>query len=495
MKSKSLMGWLVVLCVLGTAARLYRIDAEGMWSDELFTMSMVRYHPLGAGLQGYRPKTVLEIEPNEGFLAAKSSEQHPPLYDLILKATTMVTGYSDLALRGPSAAFGVLLLVAFAVFLRREFADRPWLPVFAVTLASFSWPLIDFAKEARSYTLGMLMCGLLALFLVRRATREGAPARIGWPEALTIVAALHTHYNTAFVAVMCAVYAFVRFVKARQWLDIAKLVAIGASFLPWLYLARHSILTTSSGGVAWRHIGGPEAARLAAQFTAEVLTLEVAIGVGLACVAGLWQKRHSRTDRQAAMALLAMSLGYLAVAAFIANRGGTFMSRHVLFALPSIFLLLAFGVDALELPSLIKAVALTIMCAVALWHGERDHQVSERENYRGAAEWIAKTWLPGDLIVVTWGPNLNLYRHYLDQFTRTQTFEYLRPVSSKEEAAAFCEKTELPPHGRLFVFGHYSHTGEVNALIESCKSHYPAFTRHDVFGISLGEFSDTARSD
>src|SRR5215470_13440267 len=83
------------------ALRLHDLDAQGLWSDEGYTVLYSRL-PLGQLLA-----EIARIDP------------HPPLYYLAIKLWTAAAGGSDFSLRFLSVAAATLTVPALALLLRR----------------------------------------------------------------------------------------------------------------------------------------------------------------------------------------------------------------------------------------------------------------------------------------------------------------------------------------------------------------------------------------
>ena len=82
--------WLILIILLGSAVRLYRLDYQSLWFDESLSMALASA-PL---------KLSIEATLAEGL-------QHLPLYYLLLRIFVWI-GRSEMVLRLPSAVCGVL---------------------------------------------------------------------------------------------------------------------------------------------------------------------------------------------------------------------------------------------------------------------------------------------------------------------------------------------------------------------------------------------------
>jgi uncharacterized membrane protein len=142
--------------------RLYRLDAQSLWVDEVFTWNGAH---VGERLQ----------------LSHVLENLHGPLYALLLNVWTGVAGGGEWALRFPSALLGVGLVWAMAWLAERWLGREAALP--AAWLAAASPFLVWYGQEARNYTMVMLCVtlstGLLVEWAARRRARSWA-AYLGW---------------------------------------------------------------------------------------------------------------------------------------------------------------------------------------------------------------------------------------------------------------------------------------------------------------------------
>jgi hypothetical protein len=140
---------LVALIACGGA--FIGLSTSSLWIDELFTVHLI-HHDGGLG---------------EVFRRALT-DTHPPLYYFFLYEWTRLVGFSESALRLPSAVFAVLAIVIFAAGTRRILS----LPAiaFACAVATVSAFWFDQSQNARSYALCMAFsAGLLSVTLAMRA--------------------------------------------------------------------------------------------------------------------------------------------------------------------------------------------------------------------------------------------------------------------------------------------------------------------------------------
>ncbi len=177
---------LLLISALGLAVRGWGIELPGLSSDEAFSWRIVQY-PAGE------------------MVRRLASDVHPPLYFLLLQVWVGRCGDSLLAMRGLSTALGLLaVLTAFAV--AREAAAwgapndaRHAGPgLLAAFLLAIQAGQVAAGRNVRMYSLGVLLAGLAAFFLLRALRR---PERsTAWFLAYGVVAAAFafSHYYAFF---------------------------------------------------------------------------------------------------------------------------------------------------------------------------------------------------------------------------------------------------------------------------------------------------------
>jgi len=193
--------WLLVgLVFLSFGLHLWRIDARSIWWDE--SLSLYRAQ-----------RSVPYILSNRiDFSGISTTDQHPPLYFLLLHGFVQLCGESDLVLRFPSAAFATLivpLLYAMGCRLRGSRAG-----LLAALFGALSPFYLWYAQEARMYTM-LTALGLCALYALWRAVTE---QRRSWGALFLLSAALAaaTQYLYSLLLICLGILAFSLWPRNRR---------------------------------------------------------------------------------------------------------------------------------------------------------------------------------------------------------------------------------------------------------------------------------------
>jgi mannosyltransferase len=183
-RRETLPAWwpLAGLLLLAAALRFSTLGLQSFWYDEAFTPVHVLHASLGATLH-----------------SVVHTENTPPLWYVLIWAWSRVFGTGAVALRLPSAVFGVAT-VAVAWAIGRELEGPPTRRATAIAAAAFVAvnPLfVWYSQEARAYGL-FVLTSALAMLCFLRAQREPTTRRLT-AFAFTASLALLSHYFAAFL--------------------------------------------------------------------------------------------------------------------------------------------------------------------------------------------------------------------------------------------------------------------------------------------------------
>ncbi len=478
--------FLACLALLGCALRFHDIGGRSLWSDELFTLGVALYHPLApeAGQPWYRPASVFQFRDGDTFWTAKAAEQHPPLQDLLEKASVNLLGISEFAARLPGALAGCALLAWFAAFAaRREDPRERRALAWALLLLALSPALVAYAQEARPYSLGASLAGmggLLWMLRWRDGWRQAVPP--SWGEVALMALACHSHYNAAaLVAVMMAAD-FAAACARRDGTTLARLAALAAAFAPWLALSARTILATSQGLVAWGRLSALEYAGATVADASTVLHRPWLAAWAVAGAALLarraWRRRGPARAAWPlwlvqALALSGLILLYLVLAGLIAAKAGMAHARFYIFAVPAFAVACGLLLSPLRHPTWVAAAA--ALAAASAWPGAHRAAFDSSQDYRGAAEVALRGFGEGGKILYPWQPNRDLYRVYAEPRLGGDARARMvgvGPAPAKEACAGLAGATHVA------VMGHDFGRDLIQEVYATCGSQWPLRERH-----------------
>ena len=209
--------FLPAILIFSAVLRFYHNISVSLWHDEAFSALYLRY-------------------PWEEMMTRIGLDVHPPLYYIILRLWTNFTGDGLFALRLLSIIFGVLTVWATYHFVKSTFKHKR-LAVIATVLVAINPFQIQYALEARMYTLGTFLIIWSSYFLTRALESEHKYKYwLGY--ALTVAAALYTHYYLLFSVAAQGLFLLIYALRNRTFSDLAKGTAAYAAvlvcYLPWI---------------------------------------------------------------------------------------------------------------------------------------------------------------------------------------------------------------------------------------------------------------------
>lgn len=213
--------YLGAVMVLGAAARFGNISRSSIWHDEGYTMMLAPQGPWD-------------------IIWRTARDVHPPLYYLLLHYWMKLFGSSELAARSLSAVCLIAAIPVAYLLVKRLWGERAArLAALFVALGPF---LVRYSQEARMYGVVAFLLLLATYWLVRALE---AKSWKWWAlYAVTIAAALYTHYYAVFMIAVHWLYVATLTSRQRQaglwnlrwWLANVGALAL---FLPWVPSALH----------------------------------------------------------------------------------------------------------------------------------------------------------------------------------------------------------------------------------------------------------------
>ncbi len=421
-----------LMLLLAFAVRLFRLDAQSFWYDEIET---IRY-----------ARNLLDWD------------THPPAYYALMSLVLQV-GRSEFILRFPTVLQDMLSVAVVFSLSRRLLGLKTAL--MAALLVGLSAALVWHAQDMRMYSQQVLSTLLVAYTYGAVLER---PTRRRWGVfVLTSLFALYTHlYAVMMLGLLVLHYLICQRKYFRQWFRANAVIAMG--YLPWLYVLvntpakrigteRANILlgfpyaffTFASG-----YSIGPSVNEIRLD-ALQALNAYLPILVGLTGVVlvlfvtgsvALW--RQDRT-KFALLFLWIFLPPFAAVGVPLLRPDLTFNVRYILFCAPPFLILLAHG--AVQMRPRWLGIALMsfllIANALSLFNLNTDPRYA-KEDVRGAARYLAAQMRPEDgVVTITVG---NAVRWYLGSDRLIVSNLPTRPAVS-----IFAEAQQAAPDGRLWL--------------------------------------------
>ncbi|HEX3355722.1 MAG TPA: glycosyltransferase family 39 protein [Tepidisphaeraceae bacterium] len=358
---------IALLAILGAGfgLRVFNLDAEGLWLDEMFSMEI----STGRGYADQSlPRAILMSPPPPALSTLTGAppwtaiwttmrqDGHPPLYFLLLRCVRFIFGSSDWTVRFFSvltsiAAIGIVFFIGKLQF---ESATALW----ACLLMAVAVPQLVYAQEARNNPL-MVLTGLFSAAALLWIEKRGVtPARLIL-FGFCLLATMLTHYYCIGALLALFIYGLIAYRGSTRRAIIVTFLAAGCAYLilwgPILLQQRHAMAqwhpfksaNTNPLSITFQRLGVAPMRQLTGIFNGSNVA---AIITAIVCVIAFFLLRKTR-------ALLLWWLWSAAVFAtlFIHDLSSTedhlVLPKYALLAGPAIFLLIAAGASRLPFKS------------------------------------------------------------------------------------------------------------------------------------------------
>ncbi|MGZ4235806.1 MAG: glycosyltransferase family 39 protein [Solirubrobacteraceae bacterium] len=441
--------WAAVAALTAAGIALRLLIVRGIWVDEAISI-----HQAHMSLSGM-------------LANLRTTDNHPPLYFLLLWVNVRVLGYNELAVHVPTIIAGTLLIPALFITGRELFDRRTGL--FAAALASVAPLLIWYSQEARPYAFFMLFA-TLAVWAQARVLSDGAIRYWIAYGGLTI-ALLYTHYFSVLpIAIQQLAFIVAVWNRTRRnepvkqfltayWITWIAIAVALAPLVPYIHqqFLHDQVAGTGFDGApsagaastALPQTSHPNVYALIANFVwaiwgyhANSTMLRLAALWPLLMLLALTLLGRGRSRRTLLVLALAIVPALLLMAVGFKKRD-LFEVRYFSGAVPMLILLTARTVvaaSARRLPVLLVGAAL--MVTVLL--GTADQQMSGNNPrdypFRDALHNLNAHARPGATLM--YAPN------YLQD-----VIEYYSP--HVRAVALGAHKPQIPAHGQVFVLGSF----------------------------------------
>jgi uncharacterized membrane protein len=220
---------LLFILIIATILRLYNLTAISLWHDEAFSALLIKYN-----LSEMMYRIALDV--------------HPPFYYLALRCWDLFFGNSLFSIRMFSVFFGVLIVLGTYLLVKEIFKNNR-LALFACLIVAVNPFQIQYASEARMYTLGTFLIIFSSYFLLKAiySTKILNNNKVYWLLYILFAsAAIYTHYYiffSIFAQAIFVLYIILReskfnisaFLKNKIFhYSILAYSLIALSYLPWL---------------------------------------------------------------------------------------------------------------------------------------------------------------------------------------------------------------------------------------------------------------------
>jgi len=189
---------LILILIMASGLRLYGLDHQSLWEDELSSWARSHYSNLNSVIKN-------------GVM----SDVHPPGYHMVVYFVEKYIGNNETALRLPSAISGILSVLVIFFLGVRLYSYREGLIASAMT--AVLWCPVYFSQEGRAYSMLLLFTLLSTYFWVTMLMRLNEEKKIsiylGSGYVLSAAVATYLHYFGLFLIILQAFWSVVFFIR------------------------------------------------------------------------------------------------------------------------------------------------------------------------------------------------------------------------------------------------------------------------------------------
>ncbi|HEX3035923.1 MAG TPA: glycosyltransferase family 39 protein [Thermodesulfobacteriota bacterium] len=222
---------LLIILFVGLFLRIYHLGYESIWIDEGYSIIFAKLNP----------SQIIEVTSKDDF--------HTPFYYIILHYWMNLFGDSEFSIRFPSAIFGFLAILMIYKVGSLIFDKKVGL--LSSLILALSIFHIHYSQDARMYSLMAFLTLVSMYFFIRLMKERSFGTSIGYILSSTLL--IYTQYFGLFIVVAQNIYLATLFLFSREKLKInlrkwvLLQVTIILLFAPWIVILVKQMLRVKSG--------------------------------------------------------------------------------------------------------------------------------------------------------------------------------------------------------------------------------------------------------
>jgi len=319
------------LVVVTLLTRFYQLGRNPLWLDELYS---------------YQVST----QDLATILRNSLYETHPPLYDLLLKATSGFGLWrTEWGIRWFSAVCGTVTLIIF-YYLVSRLINR-WSALWGWLLLLFSPTVMYYSQEARPYIVDLLVATLTTTILLSLLDPQKSSRRLWFAWGIFSIIGIYIAYSYLLVLLVQAGCLILAYRVNRRMITTLGLVVLGLFPLPPIMLSNLTRdLQAVNTDTPLTFIGLVQALLAGGQARYGLFwgSIWLPILFGLLAVLGLWalfERRNIFAGYIILQVVFPLGMYFLVGAFFFHWRMPNYQSRQFLVLLPAFFLWVVLGLD------------------------------------------------------------------------------------------------------------------------------------------------------
>jgi uncharacterized membrane protein len=410
---------LILLMIVGGFLRLYRLDFQSLWLDELSTMAEADpAKSIGGVLRFLR----LGYDP------------HPPLYQVAIHYWFQLWGWSGFTARLLSAFAGVLS-IASMYFLGKELY-HPRVGFIAAAFTTFNYYNIYYSQEARNYIFCFLFTCVSFIFFIRAIRNPTWKNGIVYSISSSLL--LYTHYYSFFIISTQLVTLLVLLISYPQRRLLVRCFSVAFILMTILYLPWMSVAVELASRVTRFWIPRPKSnffiLFFAEYFGKDAITVYLFAFLLLVYFsAGLWMRNEESRKYLFSFVIV---VSWIAVSYLMPYIKSLFsvpvlFHRYTIVTLPAILLAAAIGLECLFHPfiKIYTVIVVILLSLVHLFGAMRYYETPTKDQFREVVEFVVKN-NPNKFPIVS--DRFNHLHYYFRMFKFRPRFVLERTVREQQ---------------------------------------------------------------
>lgn len=483
---------LIGILFLAALLRIYHIDFQSIWLDEIITMK--------------------ECDPRltfkESYEIMAIWENNPVIYYYLVKINSIVFGHTTFVVRMFSAVIGILSIYLLYL-LGKEINDKKT-GLIAAFLATINYFFIYYSQEARAYILLTFFTILTFYQLIRFLKNNNILNAILYGLSLTLM--MNTHFFGLFVVVshvvILLVYLFetdkkdkIRFIKNGA---IAGVIALSI----WYYLSWDIFKIASEIKAFW--IPQPTLELITGIFreffgNSEAILFMVSILVIFYFIKlfSIKQEKKLVSSNKFVFGFIILSI-WILITIYVPYLRSYLQipmitSRYIIVVLPAIIILVSVSISLIESNFIKKVILifLTIASLTDLLVVKKYYTQVHKTQYREITDVIKQKNISNSKIISSWGWHVSYFfnkdtKKDLVVYKNLQDYTNELITSNKKEAFWYMDfharPYSLSPELEKFLNENYNVVENLEYFDAWAKYYVPKASGNDLIALNINEF-------
>ncbi len=446
----SYLFFLIISIIAGIFLRLYGLNIQSFWYDELVTAATASYTNI--------------IDFLTHFLAG---DVHPPLYYAFLHYWIKLFGNSETVFRLPSALAGILTVFVM-YFMSKKIFGR-YAAAGAAILTALSGTAIYYSQEARSYAVLILFSAIttfLWLNIITNAESEKIENKKLALYGITGLITVYLHYFGTALIYLQLIYLFIVFIINKRSIKKLMLLSYLITLLFSLWFIPHVLCLRSFNGTNFGLV--KQNWRVLFELADLIFTKNIVFLIFLPLILGL--KNYIKSFKLFASrinlsnpitALLYIALVPVIIFCSLSQFTAILYPRYLLIIMPAVYMLISVFVTSNPLFSGNKGVLYIFAVSVLglylymfpLFHGKGTYYEPHKQQWREAAAYIKRniTLKNTDETIILNDRSAYLCGYYFNFFRNADSIYKVKSSKNKDTEGHIASKK----YKRIFVLSNF----------------------------------------